>query len=298
MKLLLALTTISSLGSITAAQTLGLPVFNPLDPRFNEWQAPGPDDSRGPCPGLNSLANHGFLPRSGKNITIIDLLRGTFEGYHADPGIALAIGTAELIKAYRLAAFDLRELSDHGFVSHDCSLSRGDASTPDNNDFNATIWSVPLEVLQAYPIVTPQAMGAARTARDLYDMAHNPDQQCGARSVVLGALENGLLLQSLGGSPRLEWVRSLVEDQRIPTHLGFRPASIRENNVPVDAAVGLESLLSQPNLTALLGNTVIETPKDLVAEVFPIKEYDVSYILEVIGLAGFPPIDLSLLFGQ
>lgn len=31
----------------------------------HEWQAPGPNDLRGPCPGLNAFANHGFLPRNG-----------------------------------------------------------------------------------------------------------------------------------------------------------------------------------------------------------------------------------------
>jgi hypothetical protein len=29
------------------------------------FQAPGPGDSRGPCPGLNLLANYGYLPRNG-----------------------------------------------------------------------------------------------------------------------------------------------------------------------------------------------------------------------------------------
>ncbi|KAI7650197.1 hypothetical protein KC319_g11107, partial [Hortaea werneckii] len=29
------------------------------------FQPPGPHDRRGPCPGLNSLANHGYLPRNG-----------------------------------------------------------------------------------------------------------------------------------------------------------------------------------------------------------------------------------------
>lgn len=29
------------------------------------FQAPGPSDSRGPCPGLNLLANYGYLPRNG-----------------------------------------------------------------------------------------------------------------------------------------------------------------------------------------------------------------------------------------
>ena len=29
------------------------------------WAPPGPNDIRGPCPGLNALANHGYFPRSG-----------------------------------------------------------------------------------------------------------------------------------------------------------------------------------------------------------------------------------------
>lgn len=29
------------------------------------WVAPGAGDQRGPCPGLNALANHGYIPHSG-----------------------------------------------------------------------------------------------------------------------------------------------------------------------------------------------------------------------------------------
>ena len=29
------------------------------------WVAPGPNDLRGPCPGLNALANHGYFPHNG-----------------------------------------------------------------------------------------------------------------------------------------------------------------------------------------------------------------------------------------
>jgi len=41
---------------------------NPSDARPEPgytFQAPGPNDSRGPCPGLNLLANYGYLPRNG-----------------------------------------------------------------------------------------------------------------------------------------------------------------------------------------------------------------------------------------
>lgn len=31
----------------------------------HEYVAPGPNDLRGPCPGLNAFANHGFIPHNG-----------------------------------------------------------------------------------------------------------------------------------------------------------------------------------------------------------------------------------------
>lgn len=31
----------------------------------HQYQDPGTNDRRGPCPGLNAAANHGFLPRNG-----------------------------------------------------------------------------------------------------------------------------------------------------------------------------------------------------------------------------------------
>ena len=37
------------------------------------WQAPGPNDARGPCPGLNAFANHGYLPHNGYG-TISDFI--------------------------------------------------------------------------------------------------------------------------------------------------------------------------------------------------------------------------------
>ncbi|KAF2170623.1 hypothetical protein M409DRAFT_64293 [Zasmidium cellare ATCC 36951] len=49
-----------------------VPQFNAADQYIDvsegsghEYVAPGPDDLRGPCPGLNAMANHGFLPHNG-----------------------------------------------------------------------------------------------------------------------------------------------------------------------------------------------------------------------------------------
>lgn len=49
------------LGSVAAEVTLEN--LRP-EPGY-DFIAPGTNDSRGPCPGLNLLANHGYLPRNG-----------------------------------------------------------------------------------------------------------------------------------------------------------------------------------------------------------------------------------------
>lgn len=48
MKYLPSLVAISTLSNIGVAQLLGLPlpIFNPFDPKFNEWQPAGPDDCK------------------------------------------------------------------------------------------------------------------------------------------------------------------------------------------------------------------------------------------------------------
>ena len=39
-----------------------------IDLSEHRYEPPRPTDSRSPCPALNVLANHGYLPRDGKNI--------------------------------------------------------------------------------------------------------------------------------------------------------------------------------------------------------------------------------------
>lgn len=42
----------------------------------NAFNPPGSDDQRGPCPGLNAMANHGYMPHNGIG-TIEDFITGT-----------------------------------------------------------------------------------------------------------------------------------------------------------------------------------------------------------------------------
>ncbi|KAL4973674.1 Chloroperoxidase [Aspergillus desertorum] len=116
-----------------------------------EWIAPGPYDyksvlvsiARGPCPGLNTLANHGYLPRNGKGITLEILMQGMLEGFNIEHGDAVLLFSQAIRTSPfpSLNKFDLADLGRHGILEHDISLSRSDAYFADPKPFNETVWA-------------------------------------------------------------------------------------------------------------------------------------------------------------
>lgn len=62
----------------------GLPGFDASEQYVSNtgehaFVAPGPTDLRGPCPGLNAMANHGYIPHNGI-ATIPEFIQGTYDG--------------------------------------------------------------------------------------------------------------------------------------------------------------------------------------------------------------------------
>ncbi|RKP06047.1 hypothetical protein THASP1DRAFT_25555 [Thamnocephalis sphaerospora] len=102
------------------------------------YQAPGANAVRSPCPMLNTMANHGYIPRDGKNIDVKKLKRAL-----GRMGVAPAVQqqlVAPIPKLGRLKKgmlphrakdpeayeFDLSDLAQHGYLEHDVSLTRAD----------------------------------------------------------------------------------------------------------------------------------------------------------------------------
>ncbi|KAF4773533.1 hypothetical protein HER10_EVM0001341 [Colletotrichum scovillei] len=56
-----------------------------------DFIAPGPNDSRGPCPGLNLLANHGYLPRDG-HVNLGQVIEATARGFNMGPDLSTILG--------------------------------------------------------------------------------------------------------------------------------------------------------------------------------------------------------------
>ena len=117
---------------------------------FTTWAPPGPGDVRSPCPGLNSLANHGILPRNGKGLTIPILIQALDYGMNVGADFSAVIGAAGILSRPNDPlgdSFDLDDLDEHNFpIEHDASLSRADYNLNNGNNysFNQSIFDTVL----------------------------------------------------------------------------------------------------------------------------------------------------------
>ncbi|KAG7375960.1 hypothetical protein PHYPSEUDO_014779 [Phytophthora pseudosyringae] len=75
---------------------------------------------RSPCPGLNALANHGYLPRNGQNIVKGELKTAIMNVFN------MANDTATTQVRPVPEVFSLDYLGQHILPEHDASLLRSD----------------------------------------------------------------------------------------------------------------------------------------------------------------------------
>ncbi|KAK8055191.1 Cloroperoxidase [Apiospora rasikravindrae] len=142
----------------------------------NEWSPPGPGNVRGPCPGLNTLANHGFLPRDGRDIDADTLSNALKTGLNADSRLAGAFFASAIPTnpAPNATTFSLSDLTRHNILEHDGSLSRQDAHFARADLLDPTIWA---ETQSHFPDPVVSLAQAARARQARIDASNrtNPD---------------------------------------------------------------------------------------------------------------------------
>ncbi|KAM6501172.1 Chloroperoxidase [Amanita muscaria] len=97
--------------------------------KWPEYKRPEEGDSRCCCPALNALANHGILPRDGRNISFKELTDVVRTTYNFAPSFCYFVpkyAANMLHKDYNKDRFDLEEISMHNGIEHDASLTRLD----------------------------------------------------------------------------------------------------------------------------------------------------------------------------
>lgn len=145
-------------------QDSGLKAIPGDDPN-HQYKAPGPTDVRGNCPTLNTLANHGYLDRSGIT-TFAEAANAIQTAYSMSFDIAIVLSAFGLLAGgdlltgkYSIAGQDGRVpnaigpaygIDRHGTFELDGSISRSDKGLGDNHSFNVSKWNDLVEDANKY----------------------------------------------------------------------------------------------------------------------------------------------------
>ncbi|KAH7912056.1 Chloroperoxidase [Hygrophoropsis aurantiaca] len=81
-----------------------------------------PSDRRSPCPALNALANHGYLPRDGKDIGLWQLIQALHAVYNLSYPLAALLAIAGILFCGHALCLDLDALAMHNRIEHDASM--------------------------------------------------------------------------------------------------------------------------------------------------------------------------------
>ena len=133
----------------------------PASVHKGEYQPPTTNDLRSPCPVVNAFANHGLIPRDGRNVRAHDLdtaMKGLglsltirkilvwgafFERYDNQPSFFrnplgylhwhFGIRDINQQDSEKVTCLNLDQLSRHGAIEHDVSMTRRDYAQGGDN---------------------------------------------------------------------------------------------------------------------------------------------------------------------
>ncbi|RMY93848.1 hypothetical protein D0862_09111, partial [Hortaea werneckii] len=268
---------------------------NDLSVRIPPYIAPGPDDSRGPCPGLNTLANHGLINRNGKNLNSNDILKAFPRGFGINTnGFFTALHNFEVVCEYvngvtcgtpendgTFILTNLTLLGEPHTFEHDHSFSREDyrqkyahGGITDNIYFNSTIMQKSLNVVNKYKPSNPPKVKRA-DYQDFNQIRLQRESQQNIndfpgwfqQNIPPTLFETGFIFGAtfdrdskgnmIGDTPsvRLDWWDFWFREESFPTQLGWVPAHTSVFDINFITSVS----------KAVLAAPITSTPKSLPA---------------------------------
>ncbi|KAF5364386.1 hypothetical protein D9757_011896 [Collybiopsis confluens] len=224
---------------ITLAVAVGVKGGSDIDWSAHQWQAPGANDSRGPCPGLNTLANHAFLPRNGSNLTVPIIMRALESGYNVQPIDILRVAAKlGLLTTDEEESFQLQNLALHGTIEHDTSLSRQDFAQGDNLHFNETIFTALNNSNPGVDYYNTTSAGQVLIQRLEEDKIANPNLINTAKEFFVRVGESALYLSVMGnattGVAPKQFVQIFFREERLPLAEGWKRSEVPINDDTLD----------------------------------------------------------------
>ncbi|KAJ3537846.1 heme-thiolate peroxidase [Fusarium decemcellulare] len=210
----------------------------------HKWKAPGPGDgayfhmdnsltgyvdkksARGPCPMLNTLANHNYFPHNGRHITKEIAIKGFMEALNFDsPFSTLIFRPAVVVNPLPNATwFSLDMLSKHNILEHDASLSRLDAYFGNNHAFNPEVFNSSKRYWTD-EIMNATMLASSKVFRQLESRAFNPTYRFTSLTDAFSVGEVSAPIVAFGdletGTVRRDFVEYFFENERLPSELGW-----------------------------------------------------------------------------
>ncbi|KAF7296002.1 Cloroperoxidase [Mycena kentingensis (nom. inval.)] len=229
------------------------------------FKAPGPNDQRGPCPGLNTMANHGYLPRNGI-VSFEDLVNGMIEVFNIDLDFGAFIAAGNMLMKgnpylNKLSLGGVSSmvppvpgntkppggLSEHGGFEGDASLTRDDVNLGDNAHFQNLDYDQMVIQLGKFgedgtfgnsTVFNTATIAAARARAFRNSMAKNSKFSISPTRFVAIWTESSFLLDMFANGTTSEAslpvLGSFLRNQTFPMDW-FRPATRRTGGEHADA---------------------------------------------------------------
>ncbi|KAM0798254.1 putative peroxidase [Usnea florida] len=223
------------------------------------YHPPTTTDTRGPCPVLNTLANHGYISRNGRNIRATEmksamqelgisisirqlLTSAAYLPHQDDPPTGLwalirhpfayifhTFGTRApgQVDASGSPTLNLDELDRHNAIEHDVSMSRRDMAQGDNHTAQHDLISALLASSLDSETLTPSDLSRFRRYRIAQQQADNPALDFGSIQDLLGLSENAIL-QRVFGERGSDWavpvsyMAAIFREERLPIEEGWK----------------------------------------------------------------------------
>ncbi|KAJ7916323.1 Cloroperoxidase [Mycena leptocephala] len=215
--------------------------------REHQWRAPRATDVRSPCPGLNTLANHGYLPRDGKHITAPMMLKAASDGFNfkAD-ALMVTVAKFGLQASSDPTTLNLDDLRLHNLIEHDASLSRQDFAVGDNLHFNETIFTTLANSNPGVNYYNTTSAGQVMHARLADSLANTPNVTNSPKSLGIRGTESAFYLSAMGdpvtGVAPKKFVNIFFREERMPFAEGWKRS---KTQTTVETVGKLSSIILQ-----------------------------------------------------
>ncbi|CAG8512355.1 7780_t:CDS:2 [Paraglomus brasilianum] len=185
----------------------------------SEWKPPGKGDLRSPCPALNILANHGYLPHDGKNLSAAQITEALNKHLNVSRGFANFMARMAVYLVGSKGVCSLEDFGKHNVIEHDASLTRQDASLGNNIKVDPSL----VDDLLSHAVdgrITIDTLAKFRNIRYEDSLERNKDCCFGMKQRKTAYGESALLLSVLGQATNqevdVETAKVILKEERLP----------------------------------------------------------------------------------